>query len=314
MAKSKYNVSFFLPILDLVVFVLLFVGAAKYWYDTRGQEQIVESAAIVEEARKENIKAVEDRREAIEFARAAKQDVIFDKEAKIKQAEMIDQQIKVEHERIQAGDRRTRELTDLFSQTRGEINRTDEQRRTKMQEILERREEIAQFESDVAELRAQVDDSLSVRSRIQEQIAALHRERQRDPLSIFPPGAAVASLVEIENDDQFFMISLSGVVKEFGNINVGLTGNLGLANNTENSIKEGGVFLNIPLAFRRASLDLESGLGSMRGSSGKDDVTGYVGATLRYAPFYKERFFLLAGTKYRESDANVRVGIGFGRR
>ena len=314
MAQNKFNSSFFLPILDLVMFSLLFVGAAKYWYDTRGQEQIAESAALVVEAREENNKQVEDRLEAIDFAEEAKQNTIYDKEARIKQAELIDEQIKVEHSRIQAGEKRTRELTDEFSQVRGEINRTDEQRRTKQQEILERREEIALFEDDVALLRAQVDDSLAVRAGIQNQIAELHRERQRDPLSIFPPGAAVASLVEVENDDQFFLVSLSGVIKEFGDINVGLTGNLGLANNTENSIKEGGVFLNIPLAFRRASLDLESGLGSMRGASGKDDLTGYVGATLRYAPFYKERFFLLAGTKYRESDANIRLGIGFGRR
>lgn len=314
MAKNKFNHSFFLPLLDLVVFVVLFIGAGMYWYNSRGVEQIDESAELVEEAREENEARVEQRNEDIERALGQQQQTIYDKEAQVKSAELIDQQIQEEHEKIQRGEARVRELTDVFAQTRSEIERTDSQRRTKQAEILERREEIRQFEEEVATLEAVVADSVAARQSIQDQIAALHRERQRDPLSIFPPGAAVAAVVEIEEDDQVFAVSLSGVVKEFGNINVGLTGTLGLANQSESSVKEGGVFANIPIAFRRASIDLESGFGSVRGSSGNDELTGYAAATLRFAPFYQERFFLLAGTKYRESDASFRIGLGFGRR
>ncbi|MEZ4654426.1 MAG: hypothetical protein R3E12_12765 [Candidatus Eisenbacteria bacterium] len=118
----------------------------------------------------------------------------------------------------------------------------------------------------------------------------------------------------MEGSDQVFAVSLSGVLKQFGEVNVGLTGNLGLARESESSVKEGGVFANIPLAFRRASVDLETGLASLRGPSGNDDLAGFAGATLRYAPLRKERLFLLAGTKYRQDDVSIRLGLGFGRR
>jgi hypothetical protein len=310
-SKARFNSSFFLPIFDLAMLIALFTGAGIYWFNSHGVEQITESKREIADSKKENQDRIAGKKQEIEDSRDAKRQVILDKDALITQADLINQRILVENQKIQDGENRTRELTDQFETVRQDIERTDTQRRSKQSEILERRNEI---QDRVGGLSAELADTLQLRQNFQNDIASLRRERQHDPISVFPPNAALASMVEIENQDRVYAVSLSGVVKEVGDVNLGLSGNVGLAGENQGSIKEGGVFANIPLAFRRASLDVESGLASLRDARGEDNLAAFAGATLRYAPIRKERFFLLAGTKYRDSDISLRFGIGFGRR
>lgn len=312
--KGMFNHGFFLPILDIVVLFTVAGGTGWYYYSTRGQEQISASAANVAEKQAAYAAEIEEHEQYIVDALEVQRQTIIEKDAKINQAALIERQIQVEHERIQAGRLADDELTDKFVALRRDIEKADDQRRSKQGEILERREEVRQLEEQLAILETELADSSAIRTGIQEDIADLRRERERDPISIFPPGAGLAILAELEDGDQIYGVSLSGVLKEFGQINVGLAGNVGLAQATEGSVKEGGVFVNVPLVFRRASVDFETGVTSMTDARGDDDLSHFLAATLRYAPFYRERFFLLGGLKTRDTDPSVRLGVGFGRR
>jgi len=312
--SGAFNVSFFLPILDVVMFVLL-AGSAGYWYYSRqGVEVIADSHRETAELLATYEQEIRDTEDTIVAALEDKQKANIEYQALIAEAELVERQIKLEHEKIQNATKRDRELTDQFVALRRDIEKSDDRRRAKLAEILGRRTEIEEIEGLVAILDAEVADSLARRNGVENDIAELSRERERDPISIFPPGAGLAITVELEESDQIFGMSLSGVVKQFGDINVGLSGNLGLARDARASVKEGGFFVNIPVAFRRASIDLETGLASLTNSAGNENIAGFLAATFRYAPMRKERFFLLGGTKFRDEDLSLRIGVGFGRR
>ncbi len=312
--SGMFNGGVFWPVVEILLLVGVGIAAGWYYYDTRGIPQVEASASEVVEAEESYELEIKDHEQFILDALDQQQATKQEREEKIAQAALIDNQIKVEHERIQDGRLRDRDLTDQFVALRKDIERADDQHRAKQTELLERNDELRQVSEDLAVLQSEAADSLDSRNSIDADIAALRRERERDPLSIFPPGAGLAAIVELEDGDQIFGVSLSGVIRQFGSINVGLSGNVALANATNSSVKEGGVFVNIPVVFRRASIDLETGLASLTNPSGSDDMSGFLAATFRYAPIRKERFFLLGGLKYRESDPSLRLGVGFGRR
>lgn len=312
--KGMFNHGFFLEILDIAVLLSVAIGTGYYYYTTRGREQIEASARTVREEQTSYAAEIEEHKQFIVEAIAAQHESIRKKDALVEKAALLQAQIVIEGETIQKRRGEDQALTDRFVAIRRDIEKADDQRRSKQGEILERREEIRQLQEQLAELEGQVGDTLSVRNAIQTDIANLRRERERDPISIFPPGAGLALASELQDGDQIYGVSLSGVLKQFGSINVGLAGNVGLANATESSVKEGGVFVNVPVAFRRASIDLETGLASLTDSRGDGETSGFLAATLRYAPIRRERFFLLGGLKVRESDPSFRLGVGFGRR
>ena len=309
--KGMFNVGFFLPILDLVVLFSVAIGTGWYYYHSRGMEQIDASATRVEEAQESYAGEIAENKQYIIDALQSQKETLEQKDALIAQSSLIDTQIKLEIDKIQRGRARDQELTDRFVALRRDIEKADDQRRTKQGEILERREEIRQLDEQLAVLEGEVGDSLSTRNGIQDDIAELRRERERDPISIFPPGAGLAILGEFGDGDQIYGVSLSGILKQFGQVNVGLTGNVGLANATESSVKEGGIFVNVPVAFRRASIDFETGLASLTDARGSDKTSGFLAATFRYAPIRRERFFLLGGLKMRDTDPSLRLALGF---
>lgn len=312
--NGMFNHGFFLPILDIVVLFSVAIGTGWYYYNSRGVAQIEASAERVAEAQASYDAEIADHEQYIVDALAKQQKTIQEKDEKIARAALLETQMAIEVERIQASRQEDQQLTDRFVALRRDIEKADDQRRSKQGEILERREEIRQLEEQLAVLESEVSDTLSVRDGIRTDIAELRRERERDPISIFPPGAGLALLGEFQDGDQIYGVSLSGVLKQFGDVNVGLAGNVGLANATESSVKEGGIFVNVPVAFRRASIDFETGLASLTDSRGSDKTSGFLAATFRYAPIRKERFFFLGGVKLRESDPSLRLGLGFGRR
>jgi len=112
--RGKYNGNFFLPILDLVMLILLFTGAAYYHYTTRGVVTISESEQKRQETLASYEEEIEGYRQQIVEARAKREQAMQDREMLKVQAETIDNQIKVEHERIQEYKKRDADLTTEF--------------------------------------------------------------------------------------------------------------------------------------------------------------------------------------------------------
>ncbi len=57
-----------------------------------------------------------------------------------------------------------------------------------------------------------------------------------------------------------------------------------------------------------------AGVSSLRTGTESDSLEPYIGAKLRFAPYYRERAFLLLGGKYSHDTLSGYVGVAFGRR
>lgn len=311
--KGEFNPTFVLPAIDLVMFVILMAVAGTFYFRTKGTEEIARVRTEVADARASNEDAVRLHEEAM--AAAHRHNASLDSLRTERSQEIIrlGDEIQVETNKIAESKRIDQQLTGVVLDMRARIERADEQRRSYEATLLERDTEIAGLRAEVGALERSLADTIGVRRSLEDQIAALQRERARDPISMFPQRASFSSLVEAGGDQSYYSVALAGVLGQFNDVNYGLSGQVGLASEGSETVKEGGFFANIPLAFRRASLDLAGGIASITDPAGDEEVTPHVGATFRYAPLRKERFFLLAGTKYRE-DVSVQVGVGFGRR
>lgn len=311
--KGQFNPTFILPAIDLVMFVILMAVAGTYYFRTKGAAEIARVRTEVSLARASNREAVGLHHEAMAAARRYNASLDSTRSARSEEIVRLGDEIQVEQNRIFESKRIDQQLTGVVLDMRARIERADEQRRSYEATLLERDTEVAGLRAEVAGIERALADTIAAREALESQIASLRRERARDPISMFPQRASFSSLVETGADQSFYSVALAGVLGRMGDVNYGLSGQVGLAGSGSETVKEGGFFANIPLAFRRASLDLAGGVASVTDPAGEAEVTPHVGATFRYAPLRRERFFLLAGTKYRK-DVSVQVGVGFGRR
>ncbi len=312
--KKIFNPGFVMPIIDVIMIGTLLVAAGTHWYNTRGIEQIEQSKAELAEARED----IQNRRDELEQdlvdARARNLELEQKREAAGRKIVDLGESIQEEQMALQGLQRTDQMLTSTILDMNERIRAADEQRRIYQSNLLERDLEVQALREELAILRGDLADTLRRREAIERDIAALRRERTHDPISIFPIRASLSSGVEIADAANYYAVSLAGVLGRVGDLELGLSGGVGLAGDGRESVKEGAFFANIPLAFRRASLDLMGGVASMTDPTGEDEIGPVASAMLRYAPLRRERFFLEAGTKYRQEDLSVRLGLGFGRR
>jgi hypothetical protein len=215
---------------------------------------------------------------------------------------------------IAAAQERSQQLTTDFLTLRGRLGSYQDQlRETRL--IVEQLTETANgLAGDQAVLQDTVFSAGQVRQSLALQVEEMVAYRERDPWSMFPVSASLAAYAEFGEDANFLSFSLSKDIYSLGKVDLGLSGALGFGNEQGTSVREVGAYANVPLWFRKASIDLGAGFSSVRIGTDTAEDDPYVSAMLRFAPYYRERAFLLLGTKYSHDTLNYLVGIGFGRR
>lgn len=312
--RKKFNPSFVMPVIDVIMVGTLLVAAGTHWYNTRGVEQIERSKAELAEARDDMRARRENLEKDLVSAGQRNQELERQREARGQEIVDLGERIQEEQLALQGLQRTDQMLTSTILDMNERIRAADEQRRTYQSNLLERDLEVQALREELATLKGDLADTLRRRESLNREIAALSRERTHDPVSVFPIRASLSSAVEMGDETNFYTVSLAGVLGRMGDLELGVAGGVGLAGDRKESVKEGAFFANIPLAFRRASLDLSGGIASVTAPTGDDEIGPVASAMLRYAPMRRERFFLEAGTKYRQEDLSVRLGLGFGRR
>lgn len=310
-----FNVSVAGSVLD-VLFMIVAVAATSYlWYQATGVPKIENARAQVDATAREAEETIDarkaeirDQRAAIRTAEARREDLI----ARLNELKNVT--VPNEITAIAAAQEKNEDLTNNFLRLRGRLGSSqDRLRETNLvvEQLTEQSNALAREQSvlqDTVFTHDQARQSLAMQ--VEEMVAY----RERDPWSMFPVSASLAAYAEFGEDADFLSFSLAKDVYRAGNLDLGLTGVLGFGNEQGTSVREVGAYLNIPLWFRKASIDLGAGYSSVR--VGTDDASDdpYVSAMLRFAPYYRERAFLLLGTKYSHDTLNYLVGIGFGRR
>ncbi len=314
MAKNRFNPSLTLPIMDIIVAIILVVATGYFWFHSSGETKLENAFADLREARAGNARELQATREGVanteeELARAREM-----RDAKARYVEFLETQIDQETQAIADAQDLDERYTDEVLDLRTDIQRNRDRRQAYNTDIFEREEKIAESEGRIDNLAAQVEDRNNQLGRLDDWIAEAELRWAADPPSRFPQQSALSSVYEIKDPHQTIMVSLSRGLRNIGGLNVGLMGGLGLSTDGESSLKEGGLFANLPLLARRSSIDFEGGLSHYQPrAAGDDDLSPFAGATFRFAPRRDERLFLLGGARYSHEDVALRLGLSLGR-
>lgn len=314
MAKKNFNPTLTLPIIDIIVAVILIVATGYFWFHSSGETRLANAFRDLREARATNAEELAETRQNLAEAEQQLQNTKEQRDAKARYVEFLETQIDVETQAIADAQDRDERYTNEVLDLRTEIQRNRDRRQAYNTDIFEREEKIAAAQGRIGHLVAQVEDRNDRLDRLDEWIDEAEVQLTQDPPSRFPEQSAFSSVYEIKDPYQTVLLGLSRGLRQFGNLNVGLMGGLGLSTDGESSLKEGGVFANLPLIPRRSSIDFEGGISHFQPrNEGDDDLGPYVGAMFRFAPRREERLFLLGGARYSHEDVALRFGLSLGR-
>lgn len=317
--RRQFNPSLRMPVIDIIVAVLLIVMAGYFWFQTSGREKLAEGFEGWRESQAGNRAEVDETLATLDSARMELERTKAQRDERAEESRWLEEQCTLEHERITEGQRLDQEYTDRLLDQRLEIQRVRDQRAALNTDLFEAEGQIREAEEAIAALETQTQERNREVARLDNWITEAQAALDADPPSRFPERSSLSSVVEIagigDDPEQLYVVSLASGIKRVGTLDVGLLGSLGLGSGAESSLKEGGLFANMLLAHRRASLDFEGGISQLSSRLLDDSKTGpFAGATLRFAPLRRERLFLLAGTRYSHEDLGLRLGLGLGRR
>lgn len=315
MAKSRFNPSLAMPVMDIVVAVLLIAATGFFWFRTKGEAKIEAALADLQAARQQNTAEIQVVRENLARSEQELIDIGNERDAKGQYAVFLEEQVGAERQNIIDARALEEEYTDTWLDLRSQVQRANLRRAAYRTDIFETEQKIDETSAVNADYVAQTTDRNDRLDRLDRWIREARGELERDPPSRFPERSALASVLEVADPGNSIIVSLTHDVTGFGKLRLGLLAGLGLGDGSDTSIKEGGLYANLPLMPRRASIDFEGGISQrISREDEEDDLGPFAGATFRLAPLRQERFFILAGTRYSHEDVGMRIGVGLGRR
>jgi hypothetical protein len=313
--RFNFNPSLAMPIVDILVAVVLIASTGYFWFHTKGQERLAAIRDELAAARQENAADLAENKAALMTAESDYEQTVQLRDAKEQFLAFLKEQTEVERNRIEESrgfdDQYTGQVLDL----RTEIQRGRDRRLAYRTDIMGTEGKIAEEQQAIASLEAQARERDSYIDQLDGWILAAEQRLQQDPPSRFPEKSGLASYLEIRDPNESLVFNLSHELYSMGMIDLGLLGSLGVATDGEASLKEGGFYANLPISSRRASVDLETGVSQLQSrAQDMSDTSPFAGASLRVAPLGKERFFVVAGTRYSHEDIALRLGLAIGRR
>ncbi len=315
MAKKSLNPTLTLPVMDIIVAIILIGATGYFWFHSSGETKLANAFRELRETRVENMQELAQTEETRTVAETELQDTIVLRDEKAQYVAFLESRIDVETQSILDARDLDEQYTDDVLDLRTDIQRNRDRRQAYNTDIFEREQKIEVAQGTIDELVVQAEDRNGQLELLDGWIDHAQAALHRDPPSRFPEKSALSSVYEIKDPRQTILVSLSRELHRVGNLDVGVMGGLGLSTDGESSLKEGGVYANLPLVSRRTSIDFEGGVSHFQPrSEGDDDLGPFAGATFRFAPQRKERFFLLGGARYSHEDVALRLGLSLGRR
>ncbi len=310
----RFNVPIKLSVVDVIVSVIVILALAFGWYHGKGTDKIQASRDGLAQVRQAAIDTIDAEKQDIRdlWGDVRREEVRRDSLAVV--LETIQTEVPGEVEGIQQAQDTNQRLTGDFLRLRGRLGNEQDRLRSQRGDAEKLTRDRDGLLQTVGELEAEAFGADEERLRLQHDVEEMVAYREKDPWSMFPVSGSLAAYAEFAEDATFIDFSLSKDFYRTGNLDWGLTGTLGFGDEQGTSIKEAGVYANVELAFRKASLDIGAGMSSLRVGTSEDGFEPYVSMMLRYAPYYRERAFLLLGAKYSHDALSYLAGVGFGRR
>lgn len=306
----------FLAILgELIIALGIGIGAAFFWLDRAGSAKIAEVSAAVQQS-------TDEEKFALDFARGKLADAgtrlvatRAEKDVALEQTDSLTERGRIEREWIASARAREAEVTEGWLNLRFRVEEASGRLAACRFAIAETEHAIAAEGDRIAALMTSIEDRKQRLTRLDSLAGAARRELEREPPGHFPEKSALASLVDVGDAGNTYVVCLSRDVTGAGPWRIGVQGELGIGDEVGSALRAGGVYANLALIPRRASLDVEGGVSnSVASEGGEEDTSPFAAAMFRLAPLRRERFFLLAGTRYSHDDVGLRFGFGLGRR
>ncbi len=314
-SPSKFNPSLTMPVIDIVVALILVGSTGYFWFHTKGQEKLAALRDSLAQALHANEAGLAETRGTLVKAQEEYEQTIQLRDAKEQFLAFLMEETESERNRIDESQSLDEQFTNQVLDLRTEIQRGRDRRLAYNSDILDAENKIAEEQRVIASLEAQARERNSYIDQLDGWILAAEQELQKNPPSRFPEKSALASLLEIRDPNENLLFNLSHELHRIGSIDLGLLGSLGVATDGETSLKEGGVYANLPVSPRRASIDFDAGVSQLQSrADDTSDTSPFAGASLRLAPVSRERFFVVAGTRYSHEDLALRLGLAIGRR
>lgn len=304
---GRYNPSITMPIVDIVVAIVLIVGASLVWHHTRGQAKIQAAQVELLRVRANNSAELAAARNDLATTQRELDEAQCLRDMRAQHLEYVVEQIAAGRGWISGVRKQNEPLVNKVRAQRTEIRDAREQRAGQRREMRRLEQELEWERVLVAELEAQTEQ------RRTEIVAGGERLRER-PASRLPDKSAVAIMTDIATGSPTFLTSISHCVKMVHDWDLGVIGSFGLGRGGKAALAEMGIYASLPLPLRWASFDVVGGIRwRVAGNGDQAPATGsFVGAYVRLAPMPHERFFILAGMVHVHDDQAFRLGVSFG--
>ena len=310
--RFKWTHLFFL--LDLVLLFGLFSWGGQWYFETRG----VPAIAATDEQRMEAQK--EMRRLAVEadsvvaanrvLLAAAKQDSIV----AVQELERKRLAIEAGYAQIQAEQAKTVEIARPLYDLRQSAESNVSSAKGYDEQLVAREAEIIRTDSTAALAEKKLEEAKAELTQTTGQLASAHETVTYEPHSVFPTHSGVMVRSEARDGSAVTGVELQHMMWERNGSDVGLSLGFGLGSGSTESTKQLGLIFTRPLVHRRLGVDFGAGYSLLTDDQGNGDSSPYASASLRYAPFYKERFHFGLGARADADGVQPFVGIALGRR
>jgi hypothetical protein len=301
-------------IVDVLVLIGIFAFAGRWYLNRQGAAALEEKEheRQTAEMRAQRLAAQADSavaatRMALE---AARQD-------SVSRAEELDRKraaIEVGYEQVQAEQTKTSQLGsglfDLRQQAQSAVQQVDNYE----SELAARQAEIARADSAAARTAQHLEVAQTQLAQSKVELKSAHQAVAYEPRSVLPSRSGVAFRQEVRDGGDLTNVELQHVLWDRRGTDVGISLGFGLGSGDVESAKQLGVLVSRPLIHRRLGLDLGAGYSVLTDDVGHDNSSPYAAASLRYSPFYQERFHFGLGARADQDGVAPFVGISLGRR
>jgi len=194
--------------------------------------------------------------------------------------------------------------------------------KTATDEVRQYREDMTARRTEIADLRAKADEAQRELSEAEtrhqiagEQLARARTVRVHEPEGVFPDQSGLVVRQDISDTRLLTNVAFQhNLWSPAGVTDIGVSLGLGLGSEDVASAKELGLLLTRNLIHRRLDLDLGAGYSVLTSPEGTDQTGAYATASLRFSPFFRERFHLGLGARAAQEEVTPFISVGLGRK
>ncbi|MFN8547922.1 MAG: hypothetical protein U0527_08160 [Candidatus Eisenbacteria bacterium] len=299
---------------DLALIFGLFSWGGQWYFETKGVPAI--QATEVERTRQQ-AEAKRLAAEADSVVAASRVLLVRAREDSIAayaELQQRNQAIETGYAEIQAEQAKTVEIARPLYDLRQSAESNVSQAANYDQELTARESEIVRTDSTALAAEQKLEQAKQSLSASTNELETAHRTVTYEPHSRFPTSSGVMVRSEARDGAAMTGVELQHMMWQRSGTDVGLSFGLGLGSGSTESMKQLGLVFARPLVHRRLGLDFGAGYSLLTNDTGKDESSPYASASLRYAPFYKERFHLGLGARADQDGVQPFVGVALGRR